>query len=206
MTGELALWIVASYLLGAIPTSFLAARYLGGVDLRRVGSGNLGATNLYRALGWRFAVPVGLVDAAKGAIPVLVFAPRAGGGVTVALLLGACAIAGHVFSVFVGFKGGKGVATSAGALLGLAPLALLVALAVWAVVVGLTRYVSLGSILAAAVFPVAVAWFYPGSFEVLVFSIGLAGLIIAFHQANVRRLLAGTESRFGTRSAPGAGQ
>jgi len=206
MTGALALWVVASYLLGAIPTSLLAARYLGGVDLRRVGSGNLGATNLYRALGWRFAIPVGLVDAAKGTIPVLVLAPRAGGGVTVALLLGASAIAGHVFSIFVGFKGGKGVATSAGALLGLVPLAFLVAFAVWVVVVRLTGYVSLGSILAAVVFPVAVAWFYRGSSEILLFSIGLAGLIIAFHQANVRRLLAGTESRFGTRSDPGAGE
>lgn len=196
MTGTLALWMVASYLVGAIPTSLLAAR-LAGVDLRQVGSGNLGATNLFRALGWKFAVPVGLFDAAKGAVPVMVFAPRAGAGIGIALLLGSCAIVGHVFSVFVRFRGGKGVATTAGAVLGLAPWAFVVGLLVWLLVVWLTGYVSLGSILAAAVFPAAVAVFHGGQPALFWFSLGMALLIVAFHQANIRRLLAGTENRFG---------
>ncbi len=156
MTGTFAVLAVASYLLGSIPTSLLAARYGGGVDLRKVGSQNLGATNLFRVLGWRYAIPVVILDAAKGAIPVLLFAPMAGTGPVGAMALGVAAIIGHVFSVFVRFKGGKGVATSAGAVLGLAPLAFLVTLAVFAITVRLSRYVSLGSILGALTFPIAV--------------------------------------------------
>jgi acyl phosphate:glycerol-3-phosphate acyltransferase len=124
-------WLLASYLLGAIPTSYLAARAFRGIDLRDHGSRNLGATNLYRVLGWRFAVPVGLLDAAKGAIPVLVFAPRISPSQLVALLCGVVAIVGHVFSVFVRFRGGKGVATAAGVMLALTPAALGVAALVW---------------------------------------------------------------------------
>ena len=112
-------WLLASYLLGAMPTSYLAARLVRGIDLREHGSRNLGATNLYRVLGWRFAVPVGLFDAAKGLIPVLVFAPRVTPSELFALVCGLTAVLGHVFSVFVGFKGGKGVATAAGVMLGL---------------------------------------------------------------------------------------
>lgn len=197
MSGSVAWWLLASYLLGAIPTSLLAARVFGGVDLRTVGSRNLGATNLFRALGWRYAIPVALFDIAKGVIPVLWFAPRAGGGIVTAILLGTAAIVGHVFSVFVRFKGGKGVATGAGALLGLAPLGFVPALVVWGVVVRMTGYVSLGSILGAVVFPIAVKLFYPGATEVLIFSLVVAGLIIVFHHANIRRLVSGTESRFG---------
>ena len=145
---ELLPWLIASYLLGSIPTSYLTVRLLRGQDLRTLGSGNLGATNLFRVLGWKYAIPVGLFDMMKGAVPVLVFAPRAGGTDMAAILLGLAAIAGHVFSVFVGFKGGKGVATGAGVVLGLAPWAFLTALALWAIVVKTTGYVSLGSIVA----------------------------------------------------------
>jgi glycerol-3-phosphate acyltransferase PlsY len=113
-------WFLASYLLGAIPTSYLTVRLVKGQDLRTLGSGNLGATNLFRVLGWKFAVPVGLFDMLKGAVPVLFFAPWAAAPDLVAILLGATAVVGHVFSVFVGFRGGKGVATGAGVVLGLA--------------------------------------------------------------------------------------
>lgn len=194
-------WVLASYLLGAIPTSWLVVRLVKGQDLRTLGSGNLGATNLYRQLGWKFAVPVGLFDMAKGALPVLVFAPRVGGGDMTALLLGGCAVVGHVYSVFVHFKGGKGVATGAGVVLGLAPWAFLAALAVWAVTVRLTGYVSLGSILAAASLPPAV-WFLQPERRPLVWLFAvLAMLIIVLHRANIGRLLGGTEHRFGTRPA-----
>jgi len=190
-------WIVAAYLVGAIPTSYLVVRLVKGQDLRRLGSGNLGATNLFRVLGWRFAVPVALFDMLKGAIPVLVFAPRAGGGAVVALVLGAAAVIGHVFPVFLGFRGGKGVATGAGVVLGLAPLAFLAAFATWALVVKLSGYVSLGSMLAAAVLPPAVYLLHPDRRPMLGLFVLLAALIIALHWKNIRRLLSGTENRFG---------
>jgi acyl phosphate:glycerol-3-phosphate acyltransferase len=199
----LALWIVASYLLGAIPTSFLVARLVRGVDLRTVGSGNLGATNLYRVLGWRYAVPVGAFDLAKGAVPVLVFGPLAGGGQWIPLGLGVAAVVGHVYSVFVRFRGGKGVATTAGVVLGLAPWGFLVALVVWATTLKLSGYVSLGSILAAVVLPPA-AWLLdavrPGRLGCLV---ALAGFVVIAHRGNIRRLVAGTENRFGRRASAG---
>jgi len=196
-------WLVASYLLGAVPTSYIAGRLLRGIDLREHGSKNLGATNLYRVLGWRVAVPVGLFDMAKGLIPVLLFAPRVSSSQTFALVCGLTAMVGHVFSVFVGFKGGKGVATAAGVMLGLTPAALLIALVVWIVVVALTGYVSLGSIVAAALFPVLVRLVDPPEQpEILWLDIAAAAGIIWLHRANISRLLRGTENRFGRRAAP----
>lgn len=194
---ELLPWFAASYLLGAIPTSYLMVRLVRGQDLRKLGSGNLGATNLYRVLGWRYAVPAGLFDMLKGAVPVLVFGPRAGGSELVPLLLGVTAVIGHVFSVFVGMRGGKGVATGAGVVLGLAPWAFLVALITWAVLVRLTGYVSLGSVVAAVVMPAALYLVYPERRQLLWLFIALAALIVLLHRGNIRRLLDGTEHRFG---------
>jgi glycerol-3-phosphate acyltransferase PlsY len=195
-------WLVASYLLGAIPTSYLAGRLFRGIDLREHGSRNLGATNLYRVLGWRYAVPVGLFDAAKGLVPVLVFAPRVSASEVFALVCGLTAVLGHVFSVFVGFKGGKGVATAAGVMLGLAPVALGVAIVVWVALVFLTGYVSLGSIAAAAVFPIAVLLLEPPVQPVMLWlDVAVAAAIIWFHRGNIQRLLKGTENRFGRRAA-----
>ena len=190
-------WLVAAYLVGSVPTSYLTARYVAGVDLRTVGSGNLGATNLYRSLGWGYAIPVGLIDIAKGVVPVMVFAPRAGGGTWIALVLGVAAVLGHVFPVWLGFKGGKGVATSAGVVLGLAPFAFGIALVVWALTVRLTGFVSLASMAGAVTFPVAVAVLYPESRELLWTGIGLGVLILLFHRDNIRRLVEGTEHRVG---------
>jgi len=198
-------WLVASYLVGAIPTSYLVSRTFAKIDLRQHGSGNLGATNLYRVLGWKYAVPVALFDIAKGAIPVLVFAPRVSSSELYALACGVAAIIGHVFSVFVGFKGGKGVATAAGVMLALTPLALAVAAAVWGVVVMLTGYVSLASIAAAAVLPVAVYLLEPPDIpQLLWIDVLIAVGVIVLHRRNIERLLKGTENRFGrwTASAP----
>ncbi len=197
----LALWLGASYLLGAIPTSYLVARLAKGIDLRQVGSGNLGSTNLYRTLGWRYAIPVAIVDIAKGAVPVLVFARYAGGTIWIALLLGFAAVLGHVFSVFVRFKGGKGVATAAGVVLGLAPVPTLAAAAVWGLVVRLSGYVSLGSIMAAVVLPVAVLLLTPDLRPVAWLFAVLGAFVVVTHRANIKRLLSGTESRFGKRAA-----
>lgn len=194
--------LALSYLVGAIPTSYLAGRLFRGIDLREHGSRNLGATNLYRVLGWRFAIPVGLFDAAKGVLPVLVIAPRASSSELFALLCGLTAVLGHVFSVFVRFRGGKGVATAAGAMLGLAPMALGAVLVVWIALVFSTGYVSLGSIVAAAAFPFAVLLLEPPADpRMLWLDVAVAAAIIWFHRGNIRRLLSGTENRFGRRAA-----
>ena len=195
-------WLLASYLLGAIPTSYLLSRFFAGIDLRQHGSGNLGATNLYRVLGWKYAIPAAVVDIAKGFIPVVVFAPRVSDSQLFALACGAAAIVGHVFSVFVGFKGGKGVATAAGVMLGLAPLALAVSAVVWAVLVRLTGYVSLGSIVAAAVLPLAVYLLEDSTTPALFWiAAAIAAAVIILHRRNIQRLMKGTENRFGRRAA-----
>ncbi len=195
-------WLIASYLLGAVPTSYLAARLFRGIDLREHGSRNLGATNLYRVLGWRYAVPVGLLDAAKGLVPVLVFAPQVSSSELFALICGLVAVVGHVFSVFVGFKGGKGVATAAGVMLGLTPAALGVAVLVWAALVYLTGYVSVGSIVAAAIFPLAVYLLEPPEQPAMLWlDIAVAAAIVWFHRGNIQRLFKGTENRFGRHAA-----
>jgi glycerol-3-phosphate acyltransferase PlsY len=204
VTAAEAVALLASYLLGAIPTSYLAGRLFRGIDLREHGSKNLGATNVYRLMGWRFAIPVGVFDVAKGALPVLLLGPAASAADWFPLLCGVLAVVGHVFSVFVGFKGGKGVATSAGVVLGLAPVAVGICLLLWALIVWASGYVSLGSVVAAGVFPALVWVLYPMRRASLWLYVLLAAVIIWMHRANLRRLLAGTENRFG-RHAKGSG-
>ncbi len=201
MSGRLLAAILAAYLIGAIPTSFIVVRLARGIDLRTVGSGNLGATNLYRQLGWRYAIPVGAFDVIKGAVPAAVLAPWAGLGLAWAVVLGLIAVLGHVYSVFVGFKGGKGVATGGGVILGLAPWAFLVSLLLWAIIVKTTGYVSLASVVAALSLPPAIWLLQPSRQELVLPVAMLALLVVWFHRANLRRLMDGTENRFGRRSA-----
>lgn len=202
MTARLVVAAVGCYLLGSIPTSYLILKAFKGADLRITGSGNLGATNLYRMLGWRFAVPVGMFDALKGAVPVAVIGPWAGVGVVGALLLGVLAVIGHVFSVFMNFKGGKGVATSAGVVLGLAPAAFAASLALWGLVLAISGFVSLASIVAAVALPAAVWVLQPTRRDMVLWFAILAVAIIWLHRGNIRRLLHGTEHRFGHRTTP----
>ena len=197
MTALLAL--VASYLIGAIPTSYLVGRLARGIDLREHGSRNLGATNLYRTLGWKFALPVALFDIAKGAVPVLLIAPQVSPSRLFALVCGAAAVVGHVLSVFVRFRGGKGVATAAGVMLAFAPLAVGIAAVVWAAVVFGTGYVSLGSMIAAATLPAIVRVVRPGDWQLFWADVVVAVAIVWLHRANIGRLIAGTENRFGRR-------
>jgi glycerol-3-phosphate acyltransferase PlsY len=194
------LLLLAAYLVGAIPTSYLVGKLARGIDLREHGSGNLGATNAYRVLGWRAAMPIFIVDIAKGWFPAFWF-PRWDGqpALTWALAYGAAAIVGHVFSVYVGFRGGKGVATSAGVFLALAPRAVLVGLVVWATLVYATGYVSLASVTAAAILPLAVLLFQ-GVGPVFWLSLALAIFVIYAHRTNLGRLMRGEEHRFGTRA------
>jgi glycerol-3-phosphate acyltransferase PlsY len=192
--------ILAAYLLGATPTSYLAGKLGRGIDLREHGSKNLGATNVYRILGWKYAIPVALIDIAKGAVPVLLApsSPHA----WLPLALGGAAVLGHMFSPYVRFKGGKGVATAAGMFLALAPVAVLLAIVVWGVCLWLTGYVSLSSIIAVLSVPLSVALLQPGSSYVFWASVALVALIIFAHRRNVARLIAGTENRFRTRGGP----
>lgn len=198
-----ALWIVGAYLLGAVPASYLVARFLGHLDLRTFGSGNLGATNLYRAMGWKGAVPAALFDIAKGAVAVLVVAQQQIHP-WFPLAAGAAAVLGHVFSPFVGFRGGKGVATAAGAFAALAPWSVLAAGVVFAVVVKLSGYVSLGSMIGAGVFFLSMPFFYPHDPLMHVAGAAVFLFILYTHRENVKRLRAGTENRFGRKAAPAA--
>lgn len=193
------LFLVLAYLVGATPTSYVVGRAFHNVDLRRHGSGNLGATNTFRVLGWRAAVPVMIVDVAKGWLPTAFF-PLWDGAEPLgwALGYGAAAIIGHVFSIYVGFRGGKGVATSAGVFMALAPWAVLIAGIVWGIVVTLSRIVSLGSLTAALVLPIAVYATGEPRMEIFL-SIALALFVFYAHRTNVRRLVRGEENRF-TRS------
>jgi glycerol-3-phosphate acyltransferase PlsY len=195
--------ILAAYLLGATPTSYIAGKLGRGIDLREQGSKNLGATNVYRILGWNYAIPVALVDIVKGAIPVLFFARWAGAAEHpwLPVALGGAAVLGHMFSPYVSFKGGKGVATAAGMFLALAPVAVLLAILVWGICLWLTGYVSLSSIIAVTSVPLWVALLQPDSPYVFWASIALVALIVFAHRRNIGRLFAGTENRFRTRKA-----
>ncbi len=194
-----ALWILASYLLGATPTSYIAGRVGRGIDLREHGSRNLGATNVYRILGWAYAIPVAIIDVAKGAIPVALFGRWANGPAWLPVTLGGAAVVGHMFSPYVRFRGGKGVATAAGVFTALAPLAFAIALPVWGLCLWITGFVSLSSIVAALTFPVWVR-LTTGAGPTFWASVVLALLIVFAHHANIGRLLAGTENRFRTRN------
>ena len=190
--------VLLSYLLGAIPTSYWVGRGFYGIDLRQHGSGNLGATNVYRVLGWKAALPVMLVDIAKGFVPAWLFPRLDDAPWTWALAYGTAAVLGHVYSLWVRFKGGKGVATSGGVLLGLAPWAMLAAFLVWLAVVLITRIVSLASILAALTVPIATLLLpNEGGTPLVWFTAALATFVIWAHRANIRRLLRGEEHRFG---------
>lgn len=192
----------AAYLLGAIPTSLWAGKVFHGVDLREVGSGNLGATNAFRILGWRTALPVALFDIFKGWLPAACFAPWGGAlGPGWSITFGGAAIVGHVFSIFAGFRGGKGVATSAGVFLALAPLATALCIVLFVVLVTVTRIVSVGSLAAAVALPVLVALTpHRGGPALLGFTVALGAFVIWAHRANVRRLLRGEENRLGRSS------
>ena len=193
-----ALWILASYLLGATPTSYIAGRLGRGIDLREHGSKNLGATNVFRLLGWGYAIPVGLIDVAKGAVPVALFGRWAHGPEWLPVTLGGAAVVGHMFSPYVRFRGGKGVATAAGVFLALAPWAFAISLPFWGLALWLTGYVSLSSIAAALTFPIWVR-LTAGGGPTFWASVVLALLIVVAHRANIERLVAGTENRFRTR-------
>jgi glycerol-3-phosphate acyltransferase PlsY len=190
-----------AYLLGSIPTGYVWARSRG-IDIRTVGSGNIGATNVMRALGKPIGITVLLLDALKGFVPVMVapaYFPELNRQV-LQIVCTVAVVAGHNWTCWLRFKGGKGVATSAGALLAVVPVPLLAALAVWGVVFAVGRYVSLASIAAAVAVPVTTWW---TDREFFWFTAVIGALAIYKHQANIQRLIAGTENRVGRKIADG---
>jgi acyl phosphate:glycerol-3-phosphate acyltransferase len=196
----------ASYLIGSIPAGYIAGR-IAGIDIRTVGSGNIGATNVTRVLGKRYGYPVFIVDFLKGFAAVgmsIMIAKRAQPVLIPSELFGvvgavACVL-GHSFPVWLGFKGGKGVAASAGALFGLMPFVALIAVAVWLIIFYLTRYVSVASMTAALAVPITIVSMMllgqTGETALLYFSICLAAVVIVRHRSNLLRLVRGTEPRF----------
>jgi glycerol-3-phosphate acyltransferase PlsY len=206
MTPAFAAAIVISYLLGSIPAAYIAGRSRG-IDLRKHGSGNLGATNVIRVLGTRMGLAVFVFDALKGAVPVLVFSrlvqPVSLSPALVGVICGVAAIVGHVRPIYLRFgKGGKGVATAAGVFLALAPVQTALTLIVFAVVLLSSGYVSLGSLTSAAILPVLLAITLGVRSPLFLISVALAAFVFWTHRANIARLRRGEEHRFGKRGVP----
>ena len=197
-----AIAIIAAYVLGAIPFALIAGKALKGIDIRNEGSGNLGATNAFRVLGPGAGAAVLIADGAKGAAAVLLakeLTGGAGGAVTVyvPVLCAPVAMAGHTWTVFAGFRGGKGVAAGAGAFLALAPLATAAVIAIWGLFFAVTGYVSVGSIAAAVSFPAAVYLTSHGQNRTALLAVSIFAAILVFvrHVPNMKRLASGTERK-----------
>jgi acyl phosphate:glycerol-3-phosphate acyltransferase len=197
--------IIVAYLAGSIPSAFLAGK-MKGVDLRTVGSGNLGATNVFRTLGWKIGLSVYIADCLKGFLPVALLPNVVGtNDIGWRIAYGVSSIAGHVKPVFLlGKGGGKGVATASGVFLALAPMAMLVSMLSFAAIVAATGYVSLGSLVSAVVLVGAVALRGTGGVPLLATVSLVAAFVFWTHRANIQRLRAGTEHRFGKRGRTAA--
>ena len=202
--------IVCSYLLGSIPFGYILVRTFLGVDVRSIGSGNIGATNVARSGGKKLAIATFLLDAFKGWLPVFVVLHKPGLAAAVGLPLATlgtvaalAALIGHMYTIWLRFRGGKGVATGLGVFLALAPRAALLVLAIFTIIVIATRYVSLGSLVATAAFPAVVCWLERDSFPpaALLMTAAAALLVIFRHRQNIGRLWSGTENRVGARKA-----
>ena len=187
--------IILCYLIGAIPFGLLFTRWFSDIDVRTVGSGNIGATNVLRAAGKKAALLTLVADCLKGLLPVLAVRLLLNNDHT-SMLSGAAALLGHTFPVYLGFKGGKGVATSFGVALALTPLAALLSLITWAAAALLWRYSSLAALTAFALYPLYTFTLYPSP-DLRLLSLFLFGMIYAKHRDNIKRLIAGTESKIG---------
>jgi glycerol-3-phosphate acyltransferase PlsY len=213
----IAIIAILSYLVGSIPTSIIVARITKGIDIRQHGSGNAGGTNVIRVLGWKSGVFVILMDMAKGLCSTLIISRMMYGPIPfenvtpfddltlVQIIAGCAAILGHVWTVFAGFRGGKGIATAGGMLLGIAPLEVAVAFGVFLIVFMISNYVSLGSLSAAVAFPLTMFLRenvfmvdIPGYNTLIFFTLGISVLIMYTHRSNIARLLRGTENKIST--------
>lgn len=203
--------ILLSYVIGSFPTSIVTGKILKRIDIRQYGSGNAGATNVFRVLGWKAGLFVLVVDMAKGLVATIWIYQIANSAfgwpdINFKIIAGLAAVAGHIWTVFAGFKGGKGVGTGAGMILGIAPIPVLVGVVVFVVVVAVSRYVSLGSILASISVPVTLLlqkyhFHQDTSWQLLILGFIIPVLIIFTHRSNIQRLLQGTENRIQFKSA-----
>jgi acyl phosphate:glycerol-3-phosphate acyltransferase len=193
-----------AYLFGSFPTAIIAGKLLKKIDIREHGSGNAGATNVVRVLGWQAGLVVLLIDMFKGFVPVFWLTPilvaSAENVIYFQILAAIMAIIGHIWTIFAGFKGGKGVGTAAGVFLGIAPMALSIALVFFIAIVALTRYVSLGSLVAALIFAVTLAiqkYVLLVAVPDVLMIIGIIVVVLIWfaHRENIKRLLSGTESK-----------
>lgn len=206
--------IIASYLIGAIPTSIIVGKVVKGIDIREHGSGNAGGTNVFRVIGWKYGVFVILLDALKGVLAVVVvtrllFGPIPFENITpfddftlLQIIAGIAAVIGHIWTVFAGFRGGKGIATALGMLLVIITIDMLIAVGVFLLVVTISRYVSLGSIIAAISVPLTLVIReniflvdIPGYHTLLPFVIAVSLLVVYTHRKNVVRILNGSENK-----------
>jgi len=217
----LAIIVVLSYLIGSIPNSIIISKAVSGIDIRNHGSGNAGGTNVMRVLGWKYGLVVIFLDALKGAIAVVIisrlfFGPLPFENVSpfddftlVQIIAGMSAVIGHIWTVFAGFKGGKGIATALGMLLTLITIDMLIAVGIFALVVLISRYVSLGSIIAAISVPATLFirenLFHvdiPGYSTLFPFIIGVTALVVFTHRKNLVRIINGNENKIIFRKKP----
>lgn len=197
--------MIFSYFLGSIPFAYIITRFMTGKDVRKIGSGNVGATNASRVMGVKYGLLVGIFDILKGFLAVTIAQLLLPGEASYLLLLASLlAIIGHNWSIFLKFTGGKGVATTFGVLLKLLPVVFIFYVVIWLLVVIITRYISLASILGALFLPVLV-YIFRDEPAFIYFAMALALLIIIRHHSNIRRLIKGTESRFRWPSNSSAG-
>ena len=193
---------LAAYLLGSIPTSYIFGKVFKKIDIRKYGSGNVGATNVFRVMGKKYGIAVLIIDMLKGflavaILPILFYSePFPISLDLLKIILGVASICGHIWTVFLKFKGGKGVATSAGVLIGLSPIVMLCSLVVWSIVAFLSKYVSLASIIAALSVPIFM-WLLKQPKQYLIVTSLLAVLVVYKHRSNIGRLLSGQEAKIG---------
>jgi glycerol-3-phosphate acyltransferase PlsY len=207
--------VLLSYLVGSFPTAVIISRLFFGFDIREKGSGNMGSTNAFRVLGVKWGIVVQVLDVLKGVIAVAVISQLFNGEMpfnnrtpfedvtVVKMIAGAASVVGHIWSVFVKFRGGKGMNTAAGLLLAVAPTEVAIAIGLFLLVVFMSGYISLGSITAAIAIPTTMVFRYnilhddiPGYHTIVFFCIGLSLIVIYAHRANIQRLLHGRENRF----------
>jgi len=197
---------LVAYLLGSIPFGYLIVRWQRGIDVRATGSGSIGATNVMRNLGVLGFVATFILDAGKGLLAVLLASKITSQDPTWVAAAAFAAVLGHCFPIWLGFRGGKGVATGVGVFIALAPWQVVLVLIIFAIVVAIWRYISLGSVVATAAFPVLVHFMKHPPIQLVLGAAGAAAVIIVRHHANIARLFKGTESRVGQKKAVGSGQ
>jgi acyl phosphate:glycerol-3-phosphate acyltransferase len=194
------LLLLFAYFLGSIPTGVVLAKAVAGADPRQAGSGNIGATNVYRTVGKKLGILTLLGDIVKGLLPVIAAKWALDSSFWVAAVA-LTAFIGHLFPVFLNFRGGKGIATGLGVFLALSPIPALLAFLIFAVVVSRWRFISLGSLCATAAFPLFLAWLDPHRLYIP-FAIVIGALIFYRHRENISRLISGKESKFGAKAKP----